>query len=169
MMSCECCGREHPLEELELTFHRPDEIFALPAEVRARDVRESDDVCRTRDGRYFVRGVLPLPVTGRDIPYNIGLWVEVDAAAYAIVDQRWDDPDQANEPPLPACIANDVPTVPPTLGLEAALRLTGPRSRPNVWIADPEHPLYAEQNDGITAHRAFEYTALVRGGDPTIQ
>src|SRR5262245_13275367 len=169
MMSCECCGREHPFDELELTFRRPDDIFSLSDEERARDVREGDDTCRMRDGRCFVRGVLPLPVAGRDVPYNIGLWVEVDQAVYDRVVERWDDPDQANEPPLPARIANNVPTLPATLGLEAVLRLAGPTTRPNVFVALPGHPLHDEQTGGITAHRAFEHTALVRGGDETIQ
>ena len=169
MMSCECCGREHPFDELELTFRRPDDIFARSDEERARDVRESDDTCRTRDGRWFVRGVLPLPVSGRDVPYNIGLWVEVEEAAYDRIIELWDDPDQADEPPLPARIANHIPMLPETLGLEAALRLTGPKSRPNVFVALPGHPLHDEQTGGITVHRAFEYTALVRRGDETIQ
>ena len=161
---CEVCGTEHPLEELELTFRRPDAVFQMPADRRARDVEESDDVCRIlSENRWFVRGVLPIPVAGRDVPYRIGLWVEIDEAAWQRVDARWDDPQQADEPALPARLANVVPLLPDTLGLDAALRLTGPKSRPDVFVADPTHPLAREQAAGIPTHRAYEYTSLVVG------
>jgi hypothetical protein len=163
-MRCSQCSQEHPVEVMELTFRRPDAVVALPAEERARDVRESDDVCHTRGGRFFVRGVLPLPVAGRDEPYRIGLWVEVDEAAYGRVHERWNDPDQADEPAMPARVANAIPTLPDTLGLDAALRLTGPRSRPDIFVADPSHPLALEQAHGITGHRAFEYTLIAASG-----
>ena len=164
-MRCSQCAQEHPDEDMELTFRRPDAVVALSPEDRSSDVRESDDVCLMRGGRFFVRGVLPLPVTGRSVPYRIGLWVEVDETAYARVDERWNDPDQADEPAMPARVANAIPNLPDTLGLDAALRLTGPRSRPDIFVADPSHPLALEQAGGITAHRAFEYTLLaMRGG-----
>lgn len=139
MGACEQCGAEHPLEVLELTFRRPDAIVALPAEQRALEARESDDLCQTKEGRWFVRGVLPLPVHERDLPYRIGLWVEVDEA-------------------------NAIPSLPATLGLAAALRLTGPTTRPDVFVADPTHPLYGEQTAGIPFHRAFAYTTSVGDG-----
>jgi hypothetical protein len=164
MMRCAQCGEEHPLETLELTFRRPDAIAALSAERRALEVRESDDLCEMKEGRWFARGVLPLPVHERDHPYHIGLWVEVDESSFHRIRELWDDPDQADEPAMPATIANAIPTLPATLGLAAALRLTGPKTRPDVFVADDAHPLFTEQAAGIPFHRAFEYTATVRGG-----
>jgi hypothetical protein len=166
-MRCAQCGKEHPLETMELTFRRPDVIAALTAEQRALEVRESDDLCQMREGRWFVRGVLPLPVHERDHPYRIGLWVEVDEDAFQRIRELWDDPDQADEPAMAATIANAIPTLPATLGLAAALRLTGPTTRPDVFVADGAHPLFAEQAGGIPFHRAFEYTSCVRDRGPT--
>lgn len=65
---------------------------------------------------------------------------------------------------MPATIANAIPTLPPTLGLAAALRLTGPKTRPEVFVADSAHPLFAEQAQGIPFHRAFMYTTSVGDG-----
>lgn len=92
MGACVQCGAEHPLEALELTFRRPDAIVALPAERRALEVRESDDLCQMKECRWFVRGVLPLLVYERDLPYRIGVWVEVDEAGFQHIRERWDDP-----------------------------------------------------------------------------
>src|SRR5690348_16900919 len=96
---CAHCGKEHPRDALEITFKRPDAIHAMPKEQRQNDVKETDDYCRTKDGRFFLRGVLPLQVAERDVPYRMGAWVEVDQSTYGRVYKLWDDPDQVKEPP----------------------------------------------------------------------
>jgi len=160
LVKCEQCGLEHSVDEMELTFRRPDDVIALSAEERKRLVQENSNLCTIGEGRYFVRAVLPLPVEGRELPYNIGLWVEVDHSAFDKVRELWSDPNQAEEPPFEVHIANDIPTLPPSSGLKATLHLTGPTTRPKVLLAPVLHPLALEQTKGITAHRAHEYTSL---------
>jgi hypothetical protein len=36
--------------------------------------------------------------------------------------------------------------------------LTGPTTRPDYYVEPTEHPLYAEQAQGIDDHRAFQYS-----------
>ncbi|WP_218106433.1 hypothetical protein, partial [Duganella sp. SG902] len=47
-----------------------------------------------------------------------------------------------------------------TLGLRAELRLTGPATRPKIFLQVTQHQLYLEQTHGIDAHRAYEYSTL---------
>lgn len=159
-MICTTCGQEHSLEEMELTFRRPDEVAKLSVDDRARLVQENDDLCVIDGKRFFVRALLPLPVQSRQSPYRIGLWVEVAEAAFSRVYQLWDSSEQVLEPPFSAEIANDIPTNIGSLGLQAELRLTGPTSRPDVFLKPSQHRLYVEQTRGIDEHRAFEYSAL---------
>jgi hypothetical protein len=157
---CSKCGVEHPLEEMELTFRRPDDVAKLPAEDRERLVRENSDLCIIEEDRFFVRAVLPLPVETREDPYCIGLWVEVSRDTFDHIYHLWDSEDQSAEPPFAARIANEIPTAAGSLGLEAELQLTGPRTRPKVFLAPANHQLYLEQTRGIDVHRVSEYTAL---------
>ena len=53
-----------------------------------------------------------------------------------------------------------IPSLPLTLGLQVAMRLTGPTTRPEFHLADAGHPIYREQTVGITAHRIHEYNAF---------
>jgi hypothetical protein len=71
---CAHCGKAHLPSEIELSFRRPDPIFKLPKDKR-EGVHESDDVCRIRKERFFIRAVLPLPVKEWKRAYNIGVWV----------------------------------------------------------------------------------------------
>lgn len=159
-MICAKCGETHPLEDMELTFRRPDAAAQLSADERARLVQENSDLCVIEGKRFFIRAVLPLPVDGRELDYCIGLWVEVDQVTFDRVYDLWESEDQLHEPPLPAHIANEVPTAAGSLGLEAQLRLSGPTVRPRAFLKPGTHQLYREQTQGIDAHRIAEYTAL---------
>jgi hypothetical protein len=163
---CAGCGVAHPAEEMELTFKRPDAIAAMTEEARAARCRETDDQCALwgeagRAHRFFVRALLPLTVADRDEPYCLGIWLEVSDAAFYRIDALWNDPGQTAEPPMAATLANSVPFHPESLGLHGRLQLTGPDSRPTFALADNAHGLCIEQQAGISAHRAWEYTRLV--------
>lgn len=159
-MICAKCGQEHPIEEMELTFRRPDDAATLSSDERARRVQESSDLCIVDNHKFFIRCVLPLPVAGRERPYNIGLWVQVSQDTFQRIYDLWDSEDQHSEPPLEATIANEIPTSDGILGHKAWLYLAGPGTRPNVLLEKTGHPLSVEQAKGIDAHRVSEYTAL---------
>lgn len=159
-MICHQCGKEHSIDEMELSFRRPDDAANLTPEERERLVKENDDLCIIAGKRFFIRSVLPLIVETRERAYNIGLWVEVEKSAYDRINELWVDPEQNKEPPFEALIGNSIPTLPETIGMPAMLQLTGPTSRPEVFISTSAHPLFIEQTEGITEHRAHEYSSL---------
>ena len=156
---CSQCGRVHSSSELELIFKRPDAVVALPEGQRRSEVKESDDLCAIRSERFFIRAVLPLPVREWEDPYRIGVWVELEQSAFDRVLQLWEDPAQDKEPPFNAVLANDIPSFRSTCGLQVRLKLTSPKTRPNVLVPESEHPLHREQCLGITTHRANEYSS----------
>jgi hypothetical protein len=159
-LKCSQCGKEHAPEDIELFFKRPDEIACMERELRDREVKENDDLCMISESRFFIRGVLPLPVNDWGRSYNIGLWVEVEEQAFGRVCRLWSDPNQQQEPPFPVSIANSIRGMPNSLGLPAELRLTGPTSRPSIHVVEKSHPLFSQQAEGISAHQAYDYTRL---------
>jgi len=160
MSICKECGIDHPIEDLELSFRRADVVAELSTEEIASRVQENKDLCVLDGERFFIRSLLPLAVEERDLPYNIGLWVEVSQRTFERVYELWDDSDQANEPAFAAHIANDIPSHMSTIGLAATISLTGPTTRPIITLLEAAHPLVSEQRSGITAHRAAQYSSL---------
>jgi hypothetical protein len=156
-MRCAVCGQDHPDDDIPLTYVHPDAIAALPAAQHEARVRESPDFIVLDGHRFFVRAVLPIPVRGRRHRYKIGVWAELDEAAFQRVAQRRQDADQATEPAMPAKLANAIRSQPGTLGLDVALRLAGPHRRPTVHVVSELHPLHAEQAAGISVHRVQDY------------
>ncbi|HEY4146701.1 DUF2199 domain-containing protein [Pinirhizobacter sp.] len=155
---CSQCGVVHDLDDMELSFFRPDAVIALPDDEREQDVKESNDLCSIRSERFFVRATLPLPVHERDISYRLGLWVETSEATFNRIRELWRDDNQADEKPFEVTLANSIRALPATCGLPVLLQLTGPKTRPDIIVPMSRHPLCDEQRTGITAHRANQYT-----------
>jgi hypothetical protein len=157
-IACVTCGRFHPMTQSELTFGLPDVVFAMSEEERdARCELSADIVALDRD-RFFIRGLLPLEVTTRGRPYNLGVWAEVSPSTFGRVYELWSEPNQEREPRMPGKLANNIPFHPDACNLAVGIQLTGPSSRPEFYLEAAEHTLYGEQSHGIDEHRAIEYS-----------
>ena len=162
-MRCATCGSEHDWAELQPSFLHPDAYLEVPEEEREHRTISGSDDCRVRDAadterRYFLRGLLPIPIRGEPAPCSWGIWVEVTLPTFERVRELWDAPDQAAEPPFQATLANSVRGYPSTLGLAGTLQLTGPTTAPRFAFAPSvDHPLATEQREGVFAERVLEW------------
>jgi len=162
-MRCATCGEEHEWGTMEPSFERPDAYWAVPEAERPHRTVAGKSDCRIRDiadteRRYFLRVMLAIPIRGEDRSCNWGIWAEVSASDFKTAWDRWDDADQANEPPFPGVLANSVSEYPETLGLPGLVQLTGPATPPRFRFADcVEHPLAREQRDGVFPERRLEW------------
>ena len=160
--TCAVCGKEHPARALELSFKRPDIIAEMTDEERAERCRNNDDIYIVEDeGRYFIRGLVALPVPENDDNYCIGIWAEVEKEVFQRIWDLWDDENQYMEPPMKGFLANDIPSHSNTNGLKIQIKLSDPSTRPTFEVTDQSHLLYKEQKEGISAHRAHEYSDFI--------
>lgn len=162
LVMCSCCGKFVPSSDIELSFQRPDEIAEMDEDEIQQRCRFNDDIYILDDKRYFIRCTLPLPVHERIEPYAIGAWAEVEENDFGKIWHLWEDENQAQFPPISALLANKVPLTKESQGCKILIRLTGPSTRPEIEILDPECSLHREQTCGIAVHRASEYSDLVR-------
>ena len=71
---------------------------------------------------------------------------------------RWDDPDQARQPPFAGVLANSVGDYPETVGLRGRVQLTGPSTPPDFTFDDDvDHAFAQEQRDGVFPERRLEW------------
>jgi hypothetical protein len=165
MPRCSQCGQEHDIFSIEPRYARPDAFLRIPAEEREQRARCGDDWCRLResdgtDERFFLRVTLPFKVLGEGRQLHWGVWAEVAQPAYGRVMHLWDDPRQAEEPPLPGVLANQLPDYPLTTGLPGSIHLIGPTKAPEFWLGpEVRHVLATEQRNGVYAERALEWVS----------
>jgi hypothetical protein len=170
---CSQCGEEHDLSDIEPSFDRPDAWSDIPEEERSSRTWDGGKVCVLREmdsapRRHYLRVVLPIPVRGEAGVYNWGVWVEVSAAHFDVTLNRWEDPEQSSEAPFPGLLANELPDMPPTLGLGGSVQLVGPERVPDFFL-DPtiDHPFVREQEHGVFPERLLEWSMrAIHANDP---
>jgi hypothetical protein len=121
---CSECGELHDETDIELAFRRPDAYFQTPLWRRWWKSRATSSLCLLSGKRYFVRGILELPVTERPEPYGLGMWAEVtEDSFYRYVDFHDSDRTQPFVGELSGSIANHIPRVyaDTTLGIPVTL------------------------------------------------
>lgn len=162
LIKCPCCEKMVPVDTIELSFRRPDIIAVMDEKEREEKCSYTDDVYICEDRDFYVRCILPLPVHDKGEDYNLGVWVQVSENSFNRISELWDDPEQADEPPMEGLLANTVPLTEGSSNAKVLVQLTGPTTRPNVIVQDKNCSIYKEQTCGITIHRASEYSDLCR-------
>ena len=164
---CGTCDEPHTGPASTFGVSWPDAFSDASDETLARSEINADTAAlATDDGmRWFVRGHVVLPVHGADDPdvFVWSVWAELADEAIAEVAARWQDPDRASQPPVPVRLdARPLPYDRPATGLTGLLHDREPGPAPRI-VLDPaqDHPLVAEQRDGITRQRVLELNELL--------
>jgi hypothetical protein len=159
---CEKCGKEHADTDRQIGFGKPDAYFEVPDSERESRVFVHSDICDIDRKRFFVRGLLQIPVHGHE-PFGWGIWAEMGKPDFIRYVELYNSHTQANEAPLHGRIATLIPAYPaPTIGIPVAVELTGPTTRP-IFLIDPavNHPLAEEQRSGVLVDRLSDFFASI--------
>ncbi len=170
---CSCCGRV--ITGLpDLAYDAPLHYHQLSAAERTERATLTSDLCTigTGDGEdHFVRGVCLLPVAGSEATFGFGVWVSLSPENFRRYTESFEDDDQSKLGAMFGWLCNRLPTYPDTVNLQTTVVPQDEGARPQVWInqAHAEHPLYQEQQSGITKERLGEIYAreVCDGGKPS--
>jgi hypothetical protein len=150
---CATCGKEH--EGLpDVGMYAPDYYLSVPESDRATRTTFSVDRCtvRSEDGEhYFIRGVILIPLKGRQDAFGIGAWVSQSRDNY----ERY----ARNEAmgPTSGWLSNRIAAyAESTLSLRTRAHFTADDKRPTIELEPTDHPLSIDQRMGITLARAWE-------------
>ena len=156
---CSVCGKQHDERLLDIRLGLPDAIHALDPDVREARTWVGDDFAVLDDERFFVRGLLELPIPDLANRFGYGAWVEVSMETFRTLMTRWHEPQQFE--PVAGYLANVLEPYERTLGLAATLRPISADRLPAIDLADAQHELVHDQREGISAERADELAAVV--------
>jgi hypothetical protein len=158
--TCSRCGSEHEGVPLDWAYDRP-----IYWDGRRNDGDWlSEDLCTWTDDvgqrAYFIRGVLyvPVPETGETLGY--GVWSSLSEKSFSRVYELWDDPARVEEPPYFGWLSNSLPGYPETLNLPLDVVTEQIDKRPSLVLHEGDHPLIAEQRNGVSPARVLEIAEL---------
>jgi hypothetical protein len=156
---CSVCGEHHDERLLDIRLGLPHVIHVLDADARTRRAWLADDFAVLDDSRFFVRGLLELPIPELDGRFAYGSWVEVSMPDFQELMRHWHDEEQFQ--PVECTVANELEPYRDTVGLRARLRATAPDKLPAIELAAAPHELVEAQRHGISLDRSDELAAAV--------
>jgi hypothetical protein len=142
----------------------PEPIFHLDEDERELWARVGDDsavLTRPQRERYFVRGLLELPIEGDEGYFGYGSWIEVSREDFEALGELWHDDEGWRSGPFAGTLANELAPYFATVGLPLRIRLRDVRLLPLVELEDTNHELVRAQQRGISRHRAHELATTV--------
>jgi len=148
---CKTCGHEHDGLP-DLGMRAPDPYLEVPEDERSQRTTFSPDKCTVRDEdgeHYFIRGVILIPLLGRDDTWGIGVWVSQSKENY----ERYARNEEME--PTFGWLVNRVPPYPDTFLLKTRAHFRSTQ-RPAIELEPTNHPLSVDQRDGIAIERAWE-------------
>lgn len=152
-MKCPCCGDEVGLENLDLGFGLPDEVFQMPSAQRRERVRANSDLCTIDDTRFFLRGVLHVPIQQMEKNFGWGVWAEVSRISFDNYLAHYSENGEA-APAMAGVLANSLPgNEDGTMGLPLLIQMGAPDKRPTFALEPSDNELYREQTEGMPARK----------------
>lgn len=161
LWTCKCCGKQYDTLSFAYALDQPDPWNEIPETERKQRAVLGSDGCVIDEKEFYLRGRILLPVIGSDDPFIWGCWVSISPQSYGRVEELWKTEIREHEPPFPGSLASDISIYPKTFNLKCSVHLKNAGRRPSFELEPTNHPLGAEQRNGITLDSVKEIAALV--------
>jgi hypothetical protein len=101
--------------------------------------------------------VLEVPLLDRDGSFDFGVWSTLSRENYTRYAGLWDSPERGSLEGMFGWFSNRLPGYPDTLNLKCMVYPRGDDLRPRIDLEPSDHPLAAQQRDGILFADALAY------------
>jgi hypothetical protein len=147
---CASCGARH--EQVPLSFHVPAPVAWSPELADTPGSVLDDEVCVVRGEHFFVRGLIPIPITGHTERFEYGVWVSLSEENFGRTLEAWETPGRERLlPPMFGWLAVALPGYSePTVDLRTKVHTQPVGLRPLVELEPTDHMLSVEQRAGVT-------------------
>lgn len=153
---CACCGQVYDAVPLCFGADYPDYYFSVPPEERNDRIELKESLCVVDKEHFFHRGQLIIPITDHteDLVFNV--WTSISEENFATRMDNWEAPDRIEQGPYFGWLQTIVPTYGDTINIKTIAIEQAAGLVPLIKITEENHPLAADQENGITYKQALE-------------
>jgi hypothetical protein len=125
---------------MDIAFEKPADYFAIPERERERRCALTTDWCVIDERRFYVLGILYVPVIDTAEEFGWGLWARISKAAFQRYYELYSE-DASDEPPFRGYIGNEQHSYEELAGLEIKVQLRKATERPTFTVVPCRHLL----------------------------
>ncbi|TGD79766.1 DUF2199 domain-containing protein [Hymenobacter wooponensis] len=154
--TCTRCGEVH--EDIPMCFgaEYPDYYFSVPPDERQLRIEHTGDFCVVDEEHFFIRARIEIPVVDSDELFCWNVWTSLSETNFLRANEKLNDPERVNEPAYFGWLQTAIPGYTNTLNIKTLVHTQVVGIIPRVEIIEENHPLIAEQQQGITWQRVIE-------------
>ncbi|KQS65934.1 hypothetical protein ASG41_14685 [Modestobacter sp. Leaf380] len=136
---------------MPLAFHPPAPAAWSPDMDGADDCDLASDACVIHGEHFFVRGLIRVPIVGHNEHFEWGVWASLSEDNFWQTMDAWESEGREATPPMFGWLSTELPTyAESTLNLRTLVHTQPVGVRPHVEVEPTDHPLAAEQRNGLT-------------------
>lgn len=151
---CSVCGKEHDALPRDMAYQRPGDYFDVPSDEYSKrvwfDAETNPDLCVIDGSKFYLRGVLAVPIQGEADEFRWGTWAQVEEKYLRRYYELWNETDVSNEPTFRGKLSGGVRDFADSDGLEVIIELQSNNQRPRLTVVSETHPLAVAQRNGVT-------------------
>lgn len=131
----------------------PPKYFLVPEDQRKKRCFLTEDLCVVDDTAFFVCGCLEFPVVASSEILSLRVWLFVRESDFFTFQKLIGVANRSDKGPFEGILSVPIPTYPETMGLRVSIHMRDDGIRPYVALVPTDHPIYAEQTNGVGAER----------------
>lgn len=139
----------------------PVSYYEIPTADREKRCYIGKNDCVIDGKWFFVRGCIEIPVHGQDDDFVWGVWVSLSEENYWIWNDSLADRKRSHLGPFFGWLNAWLRPYPDTLNLKTMVHLRDRGTRPYVELEKTDHPLFREQQNGISVQRVAEIYSVM--------
>jgi hypothetical protein len=143
-----------------LSFAAPAPDYWQPEMVDDDTCLLDSDLCVIAGERFFIRGLIELPVWETGETFTWSMWVSLSRPNFTRAVDVWELPGREKEPPYFGWLSNAIAGYEPTtLNLRTNVHTRPVGQLPYIELEPTAHPLAVDQRAGLTTARVREIAA----------
>jgi hypothetical protein len=151
---CTTCKEFHSGLPLSYAADSPDIYAWLKESERKRRAVLGSDQCIIDEEKYFLRGLIEVPIIGFKDVFLWGVWACIWKKDFDEISEHWETPEREKLiGPYKGRLNNCLTEYPETFNLKCTIRIQRVGSRPLFYIDESDHALAQEQRHGISLER----------------
>ena len=157
---CSTCGDFHKSIPLAYGADAPFNYSLIPDNETEKRCELTQDICVIHNTEFYIKGNLFISVDNNE-EFSWNVWVQIPKKKYERMQESWEDENRILEEPYEGLLSTQLIVYPDTLNLKVKVHTQSVGYRPKIEILEISHPLFLEQESGITMDRVISFAKQI--------